>query len=1375
MTGTGQEVANVLEDAAKKIGPALAEDFSGAYKNVLHDTKSGLENNARHVSENESTLTENFGGVKPQDDSPKIRGGSGSDTPHGSSGSAGPEKVPLNEVGHPHAESTPAGDRPSGGDPVDLVTGEMFLVQSDLELPGVLPLLLERVHMSGYRKGRWFGRSWASSFDQRVEVDDDGIHYAAPDGVVLHYPVPTRPGRLVMPSEGSRWPLRWDREGDTIVIEQPELGRSLSFPPGPTPDLARPLAAVVDRNGNRVMFTYDGEGVPTDVYHSGGHHVTVESRQTSAGIRINGLQLVDPRSGGPTRLVSFGYDARGRLTDTVNSSGLPLVFEYDDEDRITAWTDRNGRRYEYHFDASGRVARTDGSGGFLTASFDYDLDNRITTFTDSLGHTTLHHWNERNQIVKVLDARGGETLIERDRYGRLLSSTDPLGRTVRVRRDEVGDPARIERADGAILDLAYAGATLSPTSLAGPEGVWQYEYDERGNMTVLTDPAGAVTHYEYGERGDLTAVTDPLGQVTRYRNDKAGLPIAVTAPSGATSVIERDAFGRIIAVTDALGTVVRSGWTVDGDQAWLAMPDGTREEWEYDPEGNTILHRGRHGAETRYEYGAFDSMVARIDADGACYAFTYDTEMRLTAVTNAQSLEWRYEYGAAGDLLSETDFDGRTLRYAYDGAGRLVERVNGAGQSTVFERDELDRIVERRAGESVYAIGYDLAGRVTSAHGPDTRIEYVRDAAGRVLAETVNGRTMAYEYDALGRVLSRTTPTGAVSRWTYDAAGLPVELAAAGQALVFHRDPAGRETGRTIGGVAAVSQGFDELGRMTAQAIWAYDRPGSDHAADSAHRVVQHRTYSYRADGTPLEVADHLRGTRRYDLDPMGRVTAVHAAAWTETYAYDADGNLSRAGTTPSPDGEETDGERDYAGTVIRRAGRTSYEHDAQGRMLRRTRRTLSGQVRKWTYAWDADDRLTSVTTPDGTTWQYTYDALGRRIAKRRLTRDGGTAEEIWFSWDGEHLAEQAAVSADGSADVLTWDWEPQTHRVAAQTRRTWATGAEQAAIDAEFYAIVTDLVGSPTELVSAADGTIAWLLTTSLWGGPVEAGNSRADTDCPLRFPGQYLDAETGLHYNVLRYYDPATGGYASPDPLGLAAAPNHHAYVDNPLIWLDPLGLMGACMSKSSAEDVQEEGAFRPQANHSKQTKFTGKVFNRVPRYVYRMDTRTPTEIAATGFAPREGAAGNLTLWGHVSRTYPDKPGFSRDDSQWISTGRNDMLNDGIIATMTQTHTLYRIDSSRTGGRFADVNRTFGDDHEYANQNEYAHENAIPPEAITHYMTGEDARNHLLDAMGADGRGRLNLDNLPPGAWTEMPPHTPEPENSGAGTSSEAGRPSA
>lgn len=84
--------------------------------------------------------------------------------------------------------------------------------------------------------------------------------------------------------------------------------------------------------------------------------------------------------------------------------------------------------------------------------------------------------------------------------------------------------------------------------------------------------------------------------------------------------------------------------------------------------------------------------------------------------------------------------------------------------------------------------------------------------------------------------------------------------------------------------------------------------------------------------------------------------------------------------------------------------------------------------------------------------------------------------------------------------------------------------------------------------------------LRAGLWGTEIPAPDERvASVGCPVRFPGQYADPETGLHYSVHRYYDPDTARYISPDLPGLAPAPDHHAYVLNPLGWSDHLGLAG------------------------------------------------------------------------------------------------------------------------------------------------------------------------------------------------------------------------
>ena len=186
----------------------------------------------------------------------------------------------------------------------------------------------------------------------------------------------------------------------------------------------------------------------------------------------------------------------------------------------------------------------------------------------------------------------------------------------------------------------------------------------------------------------------------------------------------------------------------------------------------------------------------------------------------------------------------------------------------------------------------------------------------------------------------------------------------------------------------------------------------------------------------------------------------------------------------------------------------------------------------------DGEICLVAVTTPNGTVWRYEYDALGRRTAKHQ------------FSWDGTLLAETTA-STDAGAAATSWDWHPSGTRPLTQVRRS--SGHHQDWYDTEFHSIISDLIGTPTELLDTG-GDLAWRSATSLWG----AGSTGLGTiDCPLRFPGQYHDPETGLNYNLHRYYDPHIGAYLTPDPLGLAAGPNATSYVPNPTERLDPLGL--------------------------------------------------------------------------------------------------------------------------------------------------------------------------------------------------------------------------
>ncbi|NUS29464.1 MAG: hypothetical protein HOV92_35335, partial [Streptomyces sp.] len=1055
------------------------------------------------------------------------------------------------------AHSKPPKGRCKNGDPIDMISGEMLMQETDVDLPGLLPTVLRRTHLSTYPYGRFFGQSWASTLDERLELDDEGAVFATEDGMLLFYPVPT-PGTSVLPSEGPRLLLDWDgAPGTPVRITDPGSGITRHFAPRRRPTAADdvftlPLAAITDRNGLRIDFDRDDDGTPVAVRDSAGRHVYVDTDADSG--RVTGLRLHNPEDGPDgTTLKRFGYDPEGNLTEIHNFSGLPRKLTYDARGRITSWTDRNAYSYRFTYDALDRCTSGTGSDGSLASSITYDTESRETRYTDALGHTTTYHYNELLQLTAETDPLGHRTYSEWDRYGRMLSRTDELGRTTRFTLGAHGEPVRMDRPDGTSIEVEY-DADAQPVAVTQPDGSrWECTYDDRGNLLTSTDALGAVTSYAYDERGHRIAQTDALGNTFRYATDGTGMPVRVVDPRGSVVTVQRDVYGRVVRIDDPVGGTVRQSWNPEGLLLWRERADGGRESWSYDAEGNLTEHREPGGSATVFEYGAFDLPSARTDPDGTRYVFTHDAELRLTAVTNPQGDRWSYDYDAAGHLLAETDFDGRTLTYAYDPTGRQIERRNGTGQSVRITRDLAGRVVTAQTDSgAVTELRYDVSGRLTEAVNADSRVSYAYDAAGRIVAEAVDGRTVTSAYDLLGRRIRRTTPSGAVSQWSYDSVGLPVSLVTAAGELTFAYDAAGRETARGLGAAATLTQSWDSGHRLVEQIVQAATAVGGG-SQQGAATVRQARTYAYRADGHLTAITDRLSGTRRFDLDPVGRVTRVSADTWTESYAYDELGNLTAA-EHPAPGSQDAQGPAHYSGTKVTLAGRTSYEHDTQGRVTRVIRRTLSGLRRVWTYVWDADDHLTEATTPDHGVWRYRYDVLGRRTSKARVHEDGSVTDETLFTWDAGNLAEQQTLR-DGVAEADTWDWEPGTHRAAAQVRSRWQT-ADPTSADRQFYAIVTDLVGTPSELIGE-DGEIAWRSATSLWGRPLSGG---ADGGlCPLAFPGQYRDPETGLHYNLSRYYDPDTASYLSPDPLGLEPAPNHHAYVDNPLRWSDPLGLEG------------------------------------------------------------------------------------------------------------------------------------------------------------------------------------------------------------------------
>ena len=130
-------------------------------------------------------------------------------------------------VGDPALAARSPSDIPQAADPVDVATGDVLLFQDDVSLPGLLPLVIGRAYRSSWRAGRWFGPSWASSLDQRLQIAPDRIAGVFADGRVLSWscrstedgPVPL----TGLPVTGPRWRLE-RTGGGAFMVTDPQAG-----------------------------------------------------------------------------------------------------------------------------------------------------------------------------------------------------------------------------------------------------------------------------------------------------------------------------------------------------------------------------------------------------------------------------------------------------------------------------------------------------------------------------------------------------------------------------------------------------------------------------------------------------------------------------------------------------------------------------------------------------------------------------------------------------------------------------------------------------------------------------------------------------------------------------------------------------------------------------------------------------------------------------------------------------------------------------------------------------------------------------------------------------------------------------------------------
>jgi RHS repeat-associated protein len=474
--------------------------------------------------------------------------------------------------------------------------------------------------------------------------------------------------------------------------------------------------------------------------------------------------------------------------------------------------------------------------------------------------------------------------------------------------------------------------------------------------------------------------------------------------------------------------------------------------------------------------------------------YGYDTQDNQTSVTDPNTNTTPYQYDDFGRKNQTISPDTGTTKYLYDEAGNLIQRTDARSTTVNYTYDALNRLT---------AIEFPA--------DPNQNITFTYDSPsvtygiGRLTGRVDPSGSYVFHYDAHGNLNKEEKTINSVlytTQYTYNNNNILTSI-------IY-------PTGRTI------TYTPDQVGRVSQVSTTLGGNPKT---------LASSITYLPYGGITGLTYGNGLSLSQGYDN--QYRISSILTGSIVNlTYGYDANGNIASVLDTVNPPGGEI---FESPGTYTYQQGTNKLTHiegtpsidfgyDANANITSET---------GWTYIYDLSNQLVRVLSGSNQIAEYTYNGAGQRIKKVTQT------ETRIFHYD---LSGRQIAETNQSGQMLA-EYVYLGDQLLAMIKP-----GELA------YYFHNDHLGTPQVLTNDSQ-TIAWKAAYTPFG---EAVPSVETVENPFRFPGQYYDQETGLHYNYFRYYNPQTGRYITPDPIGLEGGINLFVYVQgNPGIKSDPLGL--------------------------------------------------------------------------------------------------------------------------------------------------------------------------------------------------------------------------
>ena len=905
----------------------------------------------------------------------------------------------------------------------------------------------------------------------------------------------------------------------------------------------------IDGFGNKASYTNDANGNSTKIVLEENQGtlaapIYVEVRTIDATYATNGDKLTETIAldNGEIHSYTWDYDQTRLALKTANSTAIGSIdvkteniFNYGTDGKPTTVQAR--RRYldngtdfletSYTYNANGNVITTTlpdnhvivneyGSaygGRYVTKTYHQIAGLAVTDLEES------YEYDDKGNRTKVTDARGNFTATIYDDKNRRTSTVNMKGHLTTFIYDANDNLTQIIRdrtspADQLdITKLTYDSKNqLTRIDRIDSGGVFvkrsTMRYDSTGNVIARGDANDIETTMVYDLENRLTRITDDEGNYIEYTLNALGHRVA-------TNYYKTG------------GVVVRTSNAVFDDLNRQEQVIGSINQtttYTYDVQGNRITATDALGRPTTiYSYDSLSRLKKIKDANGIDTVYDYDNRYQLRFVTDPRGLQTEYQYNELGQLTKLISPDTSTTEYTYDLVGNRKSQKDARSVTVTFDYDQLNRITNKTYTDTsldvvyTYDTGPNSIGKLSAMTDKEGVTTYDYDTRGNLNSRSrvTDGDTYLtqYGYDINDRMTSATYPSLRVVTYVRNDLGqvTSVTTTASGGSQVtiasnLNYLPFGALEDMDWGNGLSLDQTFDNDYRLTNQVL------GTKYSRD----------YIYDDVNNIKNINDNISATKNqtfnYDvLDRLDDATGVYGSL---DYGYDDVGNRTAltVDTDPaisynySPTANQLD---DIDGAAI------TYDNNGNTK----TKDAL-------TFDYDENNRMSQV--GDGAvTTSYGFNGKGERVRKT----SAGVSNFYHYDSSGNLLFES---DASGNATV-EYIW-------LGSQRLAMAQGVN-------LYYTHVDHLGS-VQLLTDSAGGVVWSADYKPFG---EVNIISAVVENNLRFPGQYYDGESGLHYNYFRDYDPGIGRYVESDPIGLGGGLNTYVYVANsPYVFIDQSGLI-------------------------------------------------------------------------------------------------------------------------------------------------------------------------------------------------------------------------